>query len=285
MSPIDQPIQPWTKDKLDLLGKYLHAYSTIMSNQGWLKSYSYVDAFANTGKYVDEDTQSYVDGSPLIALKCNPSFSDYWFVDLAQTRVERLKRIVDVDFPRQHVNFRNGDANLVLRDEVCQTIRKAAKTRALVFLDPYGLEVDFATVRALGENGAFDIFLNFSTMGIVRNLERGQLPDPAVLKIIDRVMGDTHWAEDQYSSRMDLFGETHHTRPPIQWQDCADAYLAKVKEVFAHVSEPVVMYNSKGAPIYVLFLASHNSTGVKITNQVFQKYDRLRTQQSRLFFG
>jgi hypothetical protein len=37
------PIQPWTKDKLELLAKYLRAYSVIMAAQkrkGWLSSYS-----------------------------------------------------------------------------------------------------------------------------------------------------------------------------------------------------------------------------------------------------
>lgn len=36
-----QPVRPWSKDKLGILGQYLSAYSTIMSNQkrpkGWLR--------------------------------------------------------------------------------------------------------------------------------------------------------------------------------------------------------------------------------------------------------
>ncbi|MDA8189820.1 MAG: hypothetical protein M0T85_16895 [Dehalococcoidales bacterium] len=43
----------------------------------------YVDAFASIGLYHDSDLQAYVDGSPVVALKCEPAFDEYWFIELS----------------------------------------------------------------------------------------------------------------------------------------------------------------------------------------------------------
>jgi hypothetical protein len=47
MDKPDELIAAWSRDKLDLLGKYLVAYATIMRRQkqrGWLRSFAYIDA-------------------------------------------------------------------------------------------------------------------------------------------------------------------------------------------------------------------------------------------------
>jgi three-Cys-motif partner protein len=275
-----KPIRPWSKDKLDLLGKYLHAYSVIMNSakKNWLRSYSYIDAFAGVGRHPDPETQSYVDGSPLVALKCVPPFDDFWFIERMAGRLVKLRKRVAADYAAQVVQFRTSDANAVLRDEVAQQIQRSKNTRGFVFLDPYGLEVDFSTVRALGQNGAFDVFVNFSVMGITRLLERGRLPDAQARSTLARVMDDTRWVDSLYDEQASLFGDSQMLRGRFDPDSCANAYLAKVKDVFPFVSEPVPMRNSKDSVLYVLFLASHNHTAVKITNEIFKKYERERAQ-------
>src|SRR5689334_3799446 len=49
----------WSRDKLDLLRKYLAAYVRIMTSplqRRWLRRFSYIDAFSNQGQYGDEET-------------------------------------------------------------------------------------------------------------------------------------------------------------------------------------------------------------------------------------
>ena len=41
---------------------------------------------------------------------------------------------------------------------------------------------------------------------------------------------------------------------------------------FQFVPAPVLMRNSKGGPLFFLFFASHNETGPKIVNAIFNKY-------------
>jgi hypothetical protein len=53
-------------------------------------------------------------------------------------------------------------------------------------------------------------------------------------------------------------------------------YADQIFSLFSFVSNPVIMTNSKNAPLYALFLASHNQTAVKIVNDIFSRYERLR---------
>jgi len=39
-------VGPWAADKLDRLGKYLSAYTTIMKDQDWCERFYYIDAMA-----------------------------------------------------------------------------------------------------------------------------------------------------------------------------------------------------------------------------------------------
>ena len=52
------------------------------------------------------------------------------------------------------------------------------------------------------------------------------------------------------------------------------AYRERLQKVagLQYVPEPIPMRNSRGATIYYLFFASHNSTGSKIAESMFKKY-------------
>lgn len=268
-------IRQWSREKLDILGRYLHAYSVIMrkQKQTWLQSYSYIDAFAGYGEYEDKDLKEYVCGSPLVALGCEPPFDDYWFVESTKSRLEGLRSRVKSEFATRSVNYRHGDANVVLAGEVSHRITLQSRQRGFVFLDPYGLDVHFDTIRSLSKSRAFDIFINFSAMGITRNLLREEAPDAQTLQKIGRVMGDSKWAEEQYVTQCDLFGEDRTSRPALTLKHVTEEYARRIGLLFDYVSRPVLMCNSIGTPIYALFLASHNQTAVRITNQILKSHE------------
>ncbi|MCL5958890.1 MAG: three-Cys-motif partner protein TcmP [Chloroflexi bacterium] len=276
----DKTIRPWSRDKLELLAKYLHAYTTIMKRQKarWLRSYSYIDAFASVGQYADPDSQEYVDGSPVVALRCDPPFDDFWFIELSADRLQSLRQRVESDFPDRCVYFRQGDANTILQQEVARRITYASGRRGFVFLDPYGLEVDFKTVEFLSKTKALDLFINFSVMGVTRMLDRHDSPDPRTTARLNRVMGNIGWTDEIYVKQPTLFGDEHSYRGRLDPHRLADRYCTELRQLFPHVSEPVLMRNSRGAPLYALLLASHNKTAVRITNDIFRNYERLRAQ-------
>ena len=55
------------------------------------------------------------EGSARIALRIDPPFDKYIFIDRAKERVEALKALRN-EFPAQTIDVQTGDANQVLRD-------------------------------------------------------------------------------------------------------------------------------------------------------------------------
>lgn len=110
-------VGPWAKDKLDRLGKYLHAYTTIFSRQPWCRGYFYIDAFAGPGTQElrrrerdDEDIgqmllqiseygrnqkeqREFLAGSPRVALELEKPFTAYFFVEKSAEREAELARL------------------------------------------------------------------------------------------------------------------------------------------------------------------------------------------------
>lgn len=269
----------WSEEKLELLEKYLRAYAVIMKKQKqrWLRGYHYIDAFAGSGKPKAKDEERYVAGSPLRALRCEPPFDGYWFIELSPWRVERLKELQE-QFPDRRVEIRQGDCNAVLRQEIIVHITYASRQRGLVFLDPYGLQVEWGTVQALARAKTFDVFVNFPLMAVTRLLKRNEPPTGGVLTLLNKVMGNSDWIQEIYypEPQLRLFGERLVVRDVMRAEWLARVYADQVGSLFPFVSKPVIMTNSKNAPLYALFLASHNRTGVKIANEIFELYERLR---------
>jgi three-Cys-motif partner protein len=272
----------WSEEKLELLTKYLKAYSDIMNKQKqeWLRAYYYIDAFAGSVQPKAKDEERYIDGSPLRALRTQPRFDGYWFIDVSQQRIERLERLRE-EFNYYSIRIRQGDCNEILRNEVIPQITWSSKQRAIVFLDPYGLQVEWETVKALASARTFDIFVNFSLMGVTRLLRRDSPPEMNVREQLNKVMGSTDWIDQIYQpptySQLSLFEEQQPSlsRDTLRTEWLASLYTEHLRVLFPYVSRPVIMTNSTNSAIYALCLASHNQTAVKITNDIFKRYEKL----------
>ncbi len=56
----------------------------------------------------------------------------------------------------------------------------------------------------------------------------------------------------------------------------------RLKPLFTHVTDPIVIKNTHGADIYCLIFAGHNETGAKIANDVFRKKSSRSSRCRRL---
>jgi three-Cys-motif partner protein len=281
----------WSEEKLELLARYLKAYSDIMNNQKtannptgrpWLRSYYYVDAFAGSVTPIAKDEQRYIEGSPLRALQTEPKFDGYWFIDISPRRVERVEALRQ-EFPDREIEIQQGNCNEVLRTTIVPRLPYSSNRRAFVFLDPYGLQVDWETIKELANTRTCDIFINFSVMGVTRLLPRDQRPSPDAIEQISNVMGSTDWIDQIYQeatgSQLSLFGEPEEplsSRDTIQAEWLAKLYTQQLRSLFPNVSRPVLMRNSTNSALYALCLASHNQTATRITNEIFNRYEQLR---------
>lgn len=276
----------WSEEKLNILQEYLGAYSVIMNNQKktWLQAYYYIDAFAGSVRpKAKDDEKRYIEGSPLRALQTEPQFDAYWFIDIDEQRVERIERL-KAQFSECIINIRQGDCNQILSEEIIPQIPYNSYKRAFVFLDPYGLQVEWETVKKLADTETCDIFVNFSVMGITRLLPKDNPPEADVKEKINKVMGSADWIERIYqpspSQQLSLFSEPEQepilSRKTIKAEWLARFYAEQLRSLFDCVSDPVLMKNSTNSALYALCLGSHNPIAVKITNDIFKKYEQLR---------
>ena len=289
-------VGPWAKDKLDRLGKYLHAYTVIMKDQRWCGGYHYIDAFAGPGEHevrqqkVDkrheaqqalldvssfgseqEEQQQFLAGSPRVALDLQFPFTNYIFVEHSPERIAALEQLKAGYGADRKIHIRQEDCTKYLRDKIATNSKVDWKTnRALVFLDPFGMQVGWQTVADLAATGAIEIFLNFPVgMAIQRLLLRH--PENftvAQRSRLDDYFGAADWFDVLYKPRKTLFGDEAQDKVDASGLALLNWYRDRLRKLFPHVSKAALIRNTRGGHLYYLLLASHNKIGVKIANEI-----------------
>lgn len=260
----------WSEVKLEIISKYASAYSTIMSKQGSIRNYIYIDAFAGAGVHIRKQTREFITGSPLNALVIVPAFPEFHFIDLDGDKVEKLRQSVG---DRKDIYFHKGDCNKVLLAGVFPRCRYEDYRRALCLLDPYGLNVSWEVLQKAGEMKSIEIFYNFMIMDANMNVfwRSPEKVQASQIARMDAVWGDHSWHQAAYRRTPGLFREMEEKTTN---QAVIDAFRDRLKKVagFEYVPEPMPMRNSKGSVIYYLFFASPNRIGAKIVKDIFDNY-------------
>jgi three-Cys-motif partner protein len=259
----------WTEIKLHILEEYAKAYANVLKNQKYIKHVAYIDAFAGAGAHISKTSGAQIDGSPTLALSIQPRFSHYHFIEMDESRAKRLRQ----QHPQPDVTVYHGDCNQVLLRDVFPQCRYEDFRRALCLLDPYALNPNWEVVATAGQMRSVEIFLNFMIMDANMNVLWNN-PDSVPADQASRMTafwGDDSWRKAAYKTELGLFGPMEEKAPN---EAVVNAYRDRLKNVagFPYVPEPIPMRNSRGATIYYLFFASHNSTGSKIAESVFKKY-------------
>jgi three-Cys-motif partner protein len=167
----------WTEDKLSRLQKYLQAYMTIFSKNERARKLNpiYVDAFAGTGyrntpressenisflpELTEPENQEFLKGSACIALEVQPPFNQYVFIESDPMRVQELANLrSDFLLLANRIGIVNQNANTYLIDW-CQ--RMKPMDRAVIFLDPYGMQVEWSLLEAIARTKKIDLWLLF----------------------------------------------------------------------------------------------------------------------------
>lgn len=263
----------WSEVKIEIVRKYASAYSKILTNGSQLRPsfrYKYVDAFSGPGEHLKKITRERIPGSAKIALEVKPPFHEYHFVDLNSSKLEHLKNLSG---GRENVFFYQGDCNEHLVKTIFPCIQYSKYERALVLLDPYGLQLNWEVIEAAGQSRAMEIFLNFPVADMQRNVFWAAHERVSEYNIgrMNRFWGDESWRSVAYETEQDLFGP-RETKTNISV--VVDAFRKRLKKVagFNFVPEPLPMKNSRGAIVYYLFFASANATADKIVSQIFGRY-------------
>ncbi len=270
----------WTEKKLNVLAGYLNAYTTALKNQRFTKVY--IDAFAGTGyrelKRVDQpakplfeeisqdDTQKFLDGSARIALKIRNRFDQYVFIEKSQKRAEELEKI-KADAPYSDIAdsifIQCGECNALLQKWCAEPIWN--EYRAVVFLDPFGMQVEWSTMEALAVTRAIDVWILFPLgMAVNRVLmsDMSKMPS-AWANRLTAIFGCEYWRNLFYreSETNTIFENVEKSiKKSCTLEQIGDYYHQRLKEIFPSVADnPAILKNSTGSPLFQLHFAAANS--------------------------
>jgi three-Cys-motif partner protein len=269
----------WTEQKLAAVRKYLGAYTIALSKQKF--ELSYIDAFAGTGyrerrssrrseeqsflaeefkPLMEDETQKFLDGSATLALKTEPSFHRYVFIELLKKKVAELEKL-RVRFPEKaaRIEIVQGDANIAIQSLCAKWDQK--RSRGVLFLDPFGMQADWATVDAVARTRTIDVWILFP-FGANRLLtKRASDIRPQWRDRLTKLFGTESWYARFYEEQkiQGFFGESSTISKRLTLEVLGAFYHERLKSIFPKVApNPRVLYNSKDVPLFELFFAAGN---------------------------
>ncbi|MBK7715524.1 MAG: three-Cys-motif partner protein TcmP [Gemmatimonadetes bacterium] len=281
----------WTARKLHAVQRYLNAYTTALRRQPF--TLLYVDAFAGTpfhetsplaeiveplflGFDADEPTRL-LEGSARRALQVEPPFDRYLFFEKHRVRCAQLEQL-RADFPAL------ADRIVIERREANDAIRTLcaggwAGRRATMFLDPYGMQVEWATIEAIAATRAVDLWVLFP-LGIAVNrliTRSGEIPPPWRHRL-DLMLGSEEWYQAFYEivPEPTLFGDDRARVVKASQEVIGGYFTRRLRGIFSGVADrPAILQNSRGMPLYLLCFAVGNprgtETALRIANHILRE--------------
>ena len=278
----------WTKIKIEILVEYAKAYLTIMNTYAKRFNWKllYFDGFAGSGeivKVIDDKMTLHYDvdfiigaAVRIIQIQDPRSFDEYYFVEKNQKNYKELIERTKKTFPKKKIFISQEDCNKKLLD-LSNYLRnpKNKNYRTLAYIDPCGMQVEWRSIECL-RGLPMDIWILVPTgLGVNRLLKNnGQISD-AWLERLEKFLGlerdviEKHF----YSKQETLFGEVMNVKVENAIKKSAKLYQIRLKSVFECVSNAYELKNSANSIMYHLFLASNNSTALKIANEIVKKYN------------
>lgn len=287
----------WTDDKLECLRKYLDPYRCIFTQNIKASSLTtiYIDAFAGTGyrtrgeddnnpnqlplsQELDGDTESYIKGSARIALEIKSPFDKYIFIEKNQEFVKELEKLRS-QYPSVNIEITPGDANIEI-PKLCRAV-DWRKTRAVLFLDPYGMAVNWNTIEVIAATHAIDMWLLFPLGALNRMLTTDRLPPLSWQNKISAIFGNDDWKSVMYQPdpQLSFFDDMQSDCKNVSFDSLGQYIITRLKSIFPGVaSQPLQLCNSKNSPIFLLCFAAGNekgsSTAIRIANNILGKQKR-----------
>jgi len=259
-----------TEIKLAIVESYLKAYTTALRNK--FRDLWYIDAFAGTGKrttrtifrggeILDERPIEIIDqrrGSAQIAIDIRPKFDRLVFIEKNPAYCVELRRLQQQHQDRDIVVV-EGDANQSIQTEIAWDGWQSA--RGVCFLDPYGMEVEWATLEAIAKTRSIDVWFLFPLSGLYRQATRSFANiDASKRAALTRMFGSEQWINELYHGRLtnDLFGSTFEI---VRSEDVAglERYVqSRLATIFPKVLKPLALPIGKKPQRFSLFLCISN---------------------------
>lgn len=251
----------WTEIKLAVVEKYLQFYTLALSKQAF--ELVYIDAFAGNGRCELKEENGeirIVDGSALRALNTQPAFTELHFIEKDAQRAADLQLAVEHD-PRAHVY--TGDCCVLLDQVLPKALRSKSRNyqrRGVIFLDPYGMAVDFDMLKRISATQALDVWYLFPLSAALRqmSLDKSRI-DEHKQASLRRILGDADW-ERLYTAhpQMSLLDPEPQLRRQSGDSALLEVALEQLRTAFPYVHKDVLRLPSQPPHFFALIFACSN---------------------------
>ncbi len=260
---------------MEIVVDYAKAYLTIMNKQDWVKTL-YFDGFAGSGLIDAKENKEAIMGTALRILDIQEPrpFDIYYFVEKDEKNKLSLQTKIEVNYFGKNAHVVQADCNTKLID-MADFLKSHKKFRALAFIDPYGMTVNWNSIAALKGLG-IDLWILVPTgLGVNRLLKKDMNIPEAWLKKLEHFLGlprqliIEHFYKD--NSINTLFGEeTYISKETNTVHKIGELYSQRLKTIFDHVSDSFVMRNATNSIMYHFMMATNNKTALTIANDVIR---------------
>ena len=270
--------------KLSVVESYLRSYTKALRRI--FKELWYIDAFAGTGSrsikhkavskglFGEEAAPARVEqrrGSAQIAIDVKPQFDFLVFIEKKKSFVKALEQL-KADNAGRNISVVPGDANEAILNLLKNN--SWSSKRAVLFLDPYGMQVHWETLKSVAKTEAIDVWYLFPLSGFYRQLPRFYSKlDASKRESLNRMFGSQDWEKDIYPIRRmrTLSGEMQESRIRTKnVRDLENYAKTRLEEIFGAVLEPLRLPRKKGPQRYSLFLciSSRNRKAIEVATRI-----------------
>ncbi len=260
----------WTVIKLDKVEKYLDAYTTALKRVKF--KLCYIDAFAGNGAVKLNDLES-TDGSALRALKY--PFDRFYYIDCKQENCQKLDEIRK-RYPDREIYIDCCDSNDALSTiHQYDWIRNG--WRGVIFLDPYAMDLDWASLENIAKTEAFDVWYLFPLSALLRNLanDSGAIKD-SNFETITRFLGTDEWYSTLYRPysfhQTSFFNDEddEETLKRVGADHVIEYILKRLGTLFTVSDTPLILRNGRNSPLFLLcfMVSSKNSRAIEIAMRI-----------------
>lgn len=257
----DLPVQcvgPWVKDKYYYLERYLNASCEARRKFSDRGNAVFIDLFTGPGKCVIKDENREIDSGALRVLNREEAqFNESFLFDINADNVKALDKRIDKKF---NYHAKCGDSNILVKDLMQKLLKKYYRYH-FVFIDPFNpSNLKFSTLAELARLDRIDMLIHFPIMAIRRNWKSWVKKKNTIL---DDFLGTKEWRDKITSLSEDRIFD-------LLINIYKDG-LSKIGCKFVFDLRPVVIKNTKNAPLYDLILASKEPLAQKIWNTVINR--------------
>lgn len=269
----------WTYQKIKIIEDYAKAYLRIMKNRPYWKL-MYFDGFAGSGDInIDGPLDSKViEGAAkkIVAIKEPKIFDICYFVELDKQKAKNLQQSLH-QIRKAGVFVVEDDCNRKLKNmSYFLKSKKGKNHKVLAFIDPCGMEVDWASIECL-KGLSIDMWILIPTgIGVNRMLTKNHKISEAWWGKLEAFFGISRDVLDhdfyKFYEVQTLFGDNEKIFKKNKGIKMIEQiYLKRLNEVFDFVSKPYILKNKNNSIMFHFVLASNNRVAINIANDLVNR--------------